>query len=205
MRLPCPMDTYCISRDKSQITGLILSGGEGRRMGGQDKGLVLFNDVPLIQHAIVRLAPQVETLLISANRNQDKYSALGIKILADTIPGYIGPLAGLHTGLAACQTEWLVAIPCDTPFFPLDLVAKMADTLANQSKASLSWARTPSGDHPVFVLIRKSLLPAVESYLLDGKRRVKDFVREVGGLPTHFEEESAFQNMNREFKYEVQL
>lgn len=112
-----------------QITGCLLAGGRGARMGGVDKGLQSFQGLPLALHALQRLAPQVGPLLINANRNTEAYAALGqplgAKVCADTLPDYPGPLAGFMAALAQCQTPWVLCVPCDTPLFPLDLAAKM--------------------------------------------------------------------------------
>ena len=110
----------------TQITGIILAGGRGSRMGGVDKGLQLFNGTTLIQHAIHRLQPQVGQLLINANRHLEMYQALGLPVLADDLADFAGPLAGFLVGLTHCQTPYLVTAPCDTPCFPTDLVDRLA-------------------------------------------------------------------------------
>lgn len=183
--------------DRSDITGLILAGGQGRRMGGQDKGLVLWEQLPLVLHARKRLAPQVNSVLISANRHLDEYAALtGDRVLTDVMPGYLGPLSGLHAGLSACTTTYLAVVPCDSPDFPLDLVARMAETLSNHPQIVITWVKTPSGDHPVFALARKTLLHRLEQALNKGQRRVRDFFQETGGEPTLFDQEAPFRNLN---------
>lgn len=166
-------------------------------MGGQDKGLVLWAQLPLVQHARKRLAPQVGAMLISANRHINEYAALtGDPVLEDRMPGYLGPLVGIHAGLSACEMEFLAVVPCDSPDFPLDLVARMAKTLSDHPQMVVTWAKTHSGEHPVFALTRRTLLPRLERALHAGQRRVRDFFLEAGGQPTLFELEAPFRNLN---------
>jgi molybdopterin-guanine dinucleotide biosynthesis protein A len=178
------------------VSGLILAGGRGLRMGGVDKGLLLEGGKPLVAHAIERLLPQVDKLMINANRNRDSYERWTYPVIEDVLPEFPGPLAGLHTGLLACDTGLLVTIPCDVPEFPRNLVARFRQTLKAHPVAPVTWAIAPDGEHPVFLLCKKTLLPALENYLGQGKRRVRDFLREVGGVPTHFEDRAAFKNLN---------
>ena len=105
------------------ITGLVLAGGMGRRMDSRDKGLIAFRGKPMVAHVIERLAPQVGSLIINANRNLDQYGGLGYPVVSDEVSGYAGPLAGLHAGLRACTTPLIVTAPCDSPFLPTDLDA----------------------------------------------------------------------------------
>jgi len=185
-----------IQSNRPLVTGLILAGGQGTRMGGADKGLALWNGKPLVANALQRLKPQVETLIISANRNQAIYAQWGYPVIQDQIADYSGPLAGLHAGLLACTTPLLVCVPCDTPEFPMDLVARLFETLQQNPEAAVSWAASDSGDHPVFLLCKKELASSLENYLMQGKRRVRDFLLEAGGIATHYDEEAAFTNLN---------
>jgi molybdopterin-guanine dinucleotide biosynthesis protein A len=140
----------------SEITGLILAGGRGSRMGGVDKGLQNFNGIPLALHTMLRLSPQVGELMINANRNLGAYEAFGAPVWPDVLSDYAGPLAGFLTGLERCETPWLATVPCDTPLFPADLVARLADA-AGREGAEIAMAagledgqlRTqPGGVHP---------------------------------------------------------
>lgn len=179
----------------AQITGLILAGGLGRRMGGQDKGLQLLGGRPLVAHVIERLAPQVDDLLINANRNEDAYRAFGYPVIADDIEGFIGPLAGLRAGLKACKTPLLATAPCDSPFIPPDLVARLKEGLASTG-AMVAAVRTPDGLQPVFALIRREALPLLDAFLLTGGRGMQAW---FGGLPlaiVDFADASAFANIN---------
>src|SRR5919205_1618672 len=111
------------------ITGLVLAGGQGRRMGGVDKGLQLLRGRPMIEHVLERLKPQVGEIVINANQNLDRYRVFGHRVVSDAIGGYAGPLAGLHAGLQAITNPLAVTVPCDSPFLPLDLVSRLKDSL----------------------------------------------------------------------------
>ena len=115
---------------RTDITGVVFAGGQGRRMGGVDKGLVELDGRALVAHVIERLAPQVGELVINANQNRDRYAAFGYPVVADVIPDFAGPLAGLHAAMAAATTPYVVTSPCDSPFLPADLVARLALALA---------------------------------------------------------------------------
>ena len=132
--------------DKSQITGIVLAGGRGSRMGGVDKGLQLYNGMPLAKHAIQQLQPQVGTMLINANRNLDVYQTWGAQFSADVVvdelADFAGPLAGFLVGLQHCKTPFLMTVPCDTPRFPKNLVARLSEALI-QNQAILPWSAVP--------------------------------------------------------------
>lgn len=179
----------------AQVTGLVLAGGLGRRMGGVDKGLQLFNGKPLVEHVIERLTPQVGTLLINANRNSKAYGELGYPIVPDRIQGYAGPLAGLHAGLSACTTPLLVCAPCDSPRLPADLVARLCDALVS-SGAEVAIPATASGLQPAFVLARREVLSELTSYLASGRRRMQEWCEELRLSVVDFADESAFFNAN---------
>src|SRR5205814_3308446 len=115
--------------DKSEITGLILAGGRGSRMGGVDKGLQAHLGMPLAMHALLRLSPQVGEVMINANRNLAAYESMGVPVWPDPLPEYPGPLAGWLAGLEHCSTPYMVTVPCDTPDFPLDLVERLSRDL----------------------------------------------------------------------------
>src|SRR6476659_11492992 len=116
----------------AEVTGLVLAGGQGSRMGGVDKGLQTFRGKPMVAHVIERLAPQVDELLINANRNPDDYARFGHRVIADEIPGFAGPLAGFERGLAHASGELVVTVPCDSPFLPHDLVARLRESLERE-------------------------------------------------------------------------
>ena len=186
------MDTAPATHD---ITGLILAGGRGQRMGGADKGLQSCAGRPLVVHVVERIVPQVGKLLIGANRNPESYAALGFPVVADRIKGFAGPLAGIHAGLTTSTTPLLATAPCDAPFLPLDLVARLREALL-LADAEIALAATGTGLHPTFALMRREVLPSLSSYLADGRHRVQDWCRSRAFCVVDFADERAFANIN---------
>jgi len=160
------------------ITGLILAGGRGSRMGGVDKGLQSFNGVPLALHTLMRLSPQVGQAMVNANRNLAAYESFGAPVWPDSdrLGDYAGPLAGFMTGLAHCETPYLLTVPCDTPLFPADLVARMADAMAReQADVAVAAAREEDGQlrpQPVFCLMDVQLLDSLTRFTQAGGRKI---------------------------------
>ncbi|MBS1186032.1 MAG: mobA [Burkholderiaceae bacterium] len=185
--------------DRQQITGLILAGGQGSRMGHLDKGLQLLAGEPLIAHVIRRLSPQVGPLLINANRNLETYRQFGSPVVSDELTGFEGPLAGLQAGLRHCSTPYLVTAPCDGPFLPEDLVAKLSDALARE-QADVALAVTGEGEQrqpqPVYCLLKTALLPQLENYLHSGQRKIGGWYAPLKVAEVHFGDETAFRNIN---------
>lgn len=188
----------------SDITGVVLAGGRGARMGGLDKGLQLYGGVPLAQHALRRLQPQVGATLLNANRHLAQYQGFGAPVVTDTVPDFAGPLAGFITALENCQTPFLVTVPCDTPQFPTDLVGRLAAALA-QDNADIAMAsameRQADGSpvwyrQPVFCLIRCSLLPGLRSFVADGGRKIGAWTAQQHTVQVEFDEPGAFANAN---------
>ena len=181
------------------ITGLILAGGRGSRMGGIDKGLQHYRGRPLVQHALTRLAPQVGPLMISANRNLDRYQATGVAAWPDEHPDYAGPLAGLACGLRHCKTPFLVTVPCDCPYFPLDLVPRLAAALS-QEHADIAMAATQLGrtlrTQPVFCLMKSSLLPGLLAFLDSGQRKIEIWTALHHRIDVIFDDARAFTGAN---------
>ena len=163
-----------IARD--EITGLILAGGRGARMGGVDKGLQNHLGTPLALHALLRLAPQVGEIMINANRNLGAYESMGVPVWPDTLPDYAGPLAGFLTGLERCETPYLVTVPCDSPRFPLDLVERLADgarVAAGRDRARRdARGRRRRRSHPVFCLMKTSLMESLVRFTHGGQRKI---------------------------------
>ena len=181
---------------RDHITGLVLAGGLGRRMGGVDKGLSRLGDEPLVAHIIRRLAPQVGPLIINANQNHDIYAGFGHPVVGDRIEGYAGPLAGLEAGLAACTTPYLVTAPCDSPFLPANLVSRLVESLTAH-KASIAVARTGDQLHPVFSLIRTDELPDLQAFVTAGGRRMEAWLKRLRWVPCPFDDcPDAFANIN---------
>jgi molybdenum cofactor guanylyltransferase len=186
------------------ITGLILAGGRGTRMGHVDKGLQPFRGTTMAQHVMRCLAPQVGALAINANQNLDVYAAFGVPVWPDQLTGFEGPLAGLATGMARCATPLLVTAPCDSPFLPLELVARLHQALIAQD-ADLALAETeepgPDGTpriqpQPVFALVRTNALPQLEAYLAGGGRRMDGWYGGITVARVRFEDAAAFRNIN---------
>ncbi|MDE2393911.1 MAG: molybdenum cofactor guanylyltransferase MobA [Burkholderiales bacterium] len=179
------------------ITGLVLAGGRASRMGGVDKGLQLLHGRPLALHAIERLRPQVAGLIVNANRNLEAYAALGAEVRPDSRAGFPGPLAGLLAGLEYCPTPYLASVPCDTPNFPADLVARLAAALG---EAEIAMAATREEGvlrkQPVFLLLRSSLAPALAAFLDAGQRRIESWTSGRRCVTVEFDDPGAFFNAN---------
>jgi len=186
-----------IARD--EITGLILAGGRGARMGGVDKGLQNHLGAPLALHALLRLSPQVGEIMINANRNLGAYESMGVPVWPDTLPDYAGPLAGFLTGLERCETPYLVTVPCDSPRFPLDLVERLADGLESQ-QAEIALAATREGDttqvHPVFCLMKASLMESLVRFTHGGQRKIDRWTAQHRVVEVVFADAAAFANAN---------
>ncbi|MBL8432599.1 MAG: molybdenum cofactor guanylyltransferase, partial [Dechloromonas sp.] len=181
---------------RGKITGIVLAGGLGRRLGGVDKGLQELRGRPLVAHVIERFAPQVDELLINANRNRERYAAFGQRVVADLIPDFAGPLAGLHAALSAAAHPLVATAPCDSPFLPGDLVSRLfsALTVAN---ASLAVARTFDQPHPVFCLCQRGVLPHLSDFLAGGGRKVDRWYATLDVVEVAFDDEAeAFANIN---------
>ena len=168
-----------LTQNAPGITGLILAGGRGSRMGGTDKGLQNFHGLPLALQTLMRLQLQslpLQEVLINANRNLAAYEALGVPVWPDSIDGFAGPLAGFQTGLERCETPLMLTVPCDTPLFPLDLVERLYTALHEQD-ADLAMAAAPEADgtvrpQPVFCLIKTELLESLVKFTQSGGRKI---------------------------------
>jgi molybdenum cofactor guanylyltransferase len=189
---------------RAQITGLVLAGGRGSRMGHIDKGLQLLRGEPMAAHVLRRLGPQVDTLAINANRSAEQYAAFNVPVWPDDLTGFEGPLAGLETGLRHCDTPLLVTAPCDSPFLPHDLVARLHAAMLADG-AALALAETleqqPDGSlraqaQPVFALVAKSALPHLSAYLAAGGRRMDGWYDRIVVTRVRFDDAAAFRNIN---------
>lgn len=194
--------------DKNQITGIVLAGGRGSRMGGVDKGLQLYNGTPLAKHAIQELRPQVGTLLINANRNLETYKAWGstinTEVVVDGLADFAGPLAGFLVGLQQCKTPFLMTVPCDTPRFPSNLVARLYEALV-QNDAEIAMVSSPDEEgvlrhQPVFCLIKRDVLENLEVFTEAGGRKIGAWAVQHKLVRVNFNEEhddpKAFYNAN---------
>ncbi len=188
-------DAALLAVHHSQITGLILAGGMGRRMDSQDKGLVPFRGKPMVAHAIERLLPQVSSMLVNANRNIDVYSAFGFPIVSDEVSGFAGPLAGLHAGMRACTAPLIVTSPCDSPFLPLDLVARLHDAMTRDN-TEIAVAVSDEHTQPVFALYKTTLLDSLEAFLRAGERKIDRWTATHTVANVAFVDARAFANIN---------
>jgi len=180
----------------ASVTGVVLAGGQGSRMGGVDKGLQEFRGKPMVAHAIERLAPQVDELLINANRNPEAYARFGHRVIADEIEGFAGPLAGFERGLAHASGDLVVTVPCDSPFLPADLVTRLRDSLVRDG-AQVAVARTGDQVHPVFCLMRREVHESLRDFLGSGQRKIDRWYPRLRATIVGFDDEAeAFRNIN---------
>ena len=178
------------------VDGLILAGGRARRMGGQDKGLVPFAGRLLVEHVLVRLRPQVEEVMISANRNAELYARYGHRVLPDVLGDYPGPLAGMLSGLVAVRQPWLAVVPCDSPLLPEDLVERLLRSALAES-AELAVAHDGKRLQPVFALLHHSLLVPLRAYLEAGGHKVEAWYAQHRMATTDLSDHpEAFSNIN---------
>jgi len=179
-----------------EITGLILAGGQGRRMGGVDKGLAALRGRPMVAWVLERLAPQVGEVLINANQNLEQYRGLGYPVVTDEIGGFAGPLAGLQAGMKAAHHALVLMVPCDSPFLPTDLAQRLFSAL-NADHADLAVAKTGGQPYPVFALARTALLPQLTAFLEGGRRTVYAWYDLIKVVEVAFDDqEQAFTNIN---------
>jgi molybdopterin-guanine dinucleotide biosynthesis protein A len=184
---------------RQEITGLILAGGRGTRMGGVDKGLQLHLGIPLAQHALERLRPQVRALMLNANRNLAAYQAMNVPVWPDELADFPGPLAGMLAGLEHCSTPYLATAPCDTPNFPVDLVARLARGLMDIDGDMATAYTREDGElraQPVFCLMKTSLRGSLRSFIAGGERKTGLFSARHNGAKVIFDEFAAFANAN---------
>ncbi|WP_429305612.1 molybdenum cofactor guanylyltransferase MobA [Paraburkholderia sp. GAS38] len=188
----------------ANLTGLVLAGGRGTRMGGVDKGLQLLHGEPLAAHVLKRLAPQTGPLLLSANRHAEVYAGLGAPfgaaVVADTLAGFPGPLAGLLAGLRAAGTDFVLSAPCDSPGLPADLAARLGEALdahgADIATVTTTDAHGQTSIHPVFALLRTSLADDLAAFLDAGERKVRAWYARHKTVEVAFADERAFYNIN---------
>jgi len=185
--------------DTNDITGLILAGGRGSRMGGVDKGLQAHLGMPLAMHALLRLSPQVGEVMINANRNLAAYESMGAPVWPDTLSDYPGPLAGFLTGLEHCETPYLATVPCDSPHFPHDLVARLAERLDADAAEIAIAATREDGElrlQPVFCLMRSTVMESLVRFTASGKRKIDAWTATLRQVAVEFDDASAFVNAN---------
>jgi molybdopterin-guanine dinucleotide biosynthesis protein A len=182
--------------EDERIAGVILAGGLGRRMGGVDKGLRRLRGKPMVQWVLERFSTQVDEMLINANQNVEEYSAFGYPVIPDQIGGFAGPLAGLHAALSCTSLPFVATVPCDSPFLPVDLVARLRVALAER-RGDLAVARTLQQAQPVFCLCRRTVLPHLTVFLAGGGRKFDQWYETLNVVEVTFDDEvEAFNNIN---------
>lgn len=182
------------------ITGLILAGGQAQRMGGIDKGLIPFHEKPLIESAIAKLKPQVQTIVINANRNITKYAGYGYPVIMDETPDFSGPLAGFSAGLKVCKTPYLLTAPCDSPLLPNNLAQNLSAEM-ERGDFQLVYASSKEADgkvwaQPVFCLMRANLQDSLASFLLKGDLKIDRWFKELRSSTVIFNDPQVFANVN---------
>ena len=178
------------------ISAVILAGGLATRMNGVDKGLVQLQQKPLIAHVITRLQPQVDEIFINANREITQYAAFGLPVLKDENEEFIGPLAGFSLGLQHAKHDYVLTVPCDSPLLPLDLAERLLSGMA-ASLADIAVASSEENAHPVFCLMKKSVLPSLQAYIESGERKVSAWQKSLNYIEVDFSDNfQAFTNLN---------
>jgi molybdopterin-guanine dinucleotide biosynthesis protein A len=186
------------------ITGLVLAGGRGSRMGGVDKGLQNHLGMPLALHSLLRLQLQVGSAMLNANRNLGAYESMGVPVWPDSQADFAGPLAGMLVGLEHCETPWLVTVPCDTPNFPTNLVERLAAAAqAEDAEIAIAATREPDDQgqtvvqvQPVFCLLKSSLLESLQAFLDSGQRKIDRWTAQHRCATVVFDDSAAFFNAN---------
>ena len=184
--------------DKQQlsISSILLAGGRATRMGGVDKGLVVLQQMALTAHVIARLKSQVDEIFISANREIETYKTFGYPVLQDAKTDFIGPLAGFMVGLQHAMHDFVLTVPCDSPFLPLDLAERLLSGMV-ASSADIAVARSDGNAHPVFCLMKKSVLPSLQAYIANGERKVSAWQKSQKYSEVDFSDcNAAFTNLN---------
>lgn len=184
------------NKPASTIDAVILAGGMARRMGGDDKGLVELNNQPMISHTIARLSPQVDRIMINANRNQQRYAEFGFEVFSDNDSGYLGPLAGMITAMDNTQADYLLVVPCDSPLLPTDLASRMLNTLL-EADAEVVVASDGQREQPVVLLLKPSLRDSMKAFLDAGERKI-DFwyAKHHYEVASFADQPEAFVNVN---------
>jgi molybdopterin-guanine dinucleotide biosynthesis protein A len=190
--------------EPQDITGLILAGGRGSRMGGVDKGLQNFNGIPLALHTLMRLGPQVETVMVNANRNLSAYESFGASVCPDASADFAGPLSGFLVGLERAETPYVLTVPCDTPRLPLDLAERLAAAMVREN-ADIAMAAAPETNddgetqirtQPVFCLMKIELSESLVKFTHAGGRKIDAWTAQHNTVVVAFDDPLAFANVN---------
>lgn len=174
-----------------QVSCIILAGGEGKRLGSVDKGLVKYKSTPLIEHVLSSIKPQVDEIIISANRNIDTYEKYGYKVISDNSDDYRGPLAGIVASLPYCKNEWVLIVPCDMPFLPGNIVEKLSD----ETEKCISIAESNKKMQLVFLMHIK-LQASIQQSLDNNQLRLMQWVKSLQPAIISFTEDDVFKNFN---------
>lgn len=186
----------------TNITGLILAGGRGRRVDGQDKGFLMYEGASLIDRQVEWLMPQVKQFFISANRNIKQYQKFKCPVLKDHNNNFDGPLYGIFKGLENCKTDWMFVQPVDVPHLPKDLIKRLLNNIENKASSNAFYLKTKEQKHYLSLLIHTSHLDNMKNFIMTGNRKVSDFLREIKCLPVDLNlSEDAFKNLNRRDDY----
>jgi len=181
--------------DKQQITGLILAGGRGRRLSGEDKGLLNYHGKRLIELQIEKLIPQVVEIVISANRNIQQYQGYGYKVLVDQFTSFEGPLSGIYSGLEQCNTDWLFVQPVDVPNLPSDLIEQLLKSSDSTNQGF--YLKSPERAHYLSMMLHKDLAQDLKQQLSNRRAKVSEFLLKVGIKPHRLKlAENLFKNIN---------
>lgn len=185
--------------DRTTVSAVILAGGLGRRMSADgrnvDKGLLRLRGRAMVEHVIERIAPQVSTVFINADPDSASWQSIGLPLVGDVIEGRLGPLAGIHAAMIHARTPWLLAVPCDTPLLPHDLLARLAHA-QQRAQADRVCARTAGQLHPATVLVRTALEPSLRAYLEQGGRKIETWLESGAWAQADFEDGQSFLNVN---------
>ncbi len=180
------------------ITGVVLAGGRATRWGGRDKGLIEVCGRPMIGHVLDALEPQVEHVVINANRNLDRYRAFGVPVVSDASTDFLGPLAGIASGLAVARTDWVAIVPCDSPLLAADCISRLASARADDECIDIAVAHDGERIQPVFALLRRSLLEDLDAFLESGGRKIDRWYGQQEMVLVDFSDDpDNFLNINR--------
>ncbi len=180
------------------VGAVILAGGLARRMEGRDKGLIELSGKPMVQWVLEKLRPQAGSVVINANRNQQRYAAFGVPVIADALEGHLGPLAGLAAALGELDTDYVFMCPCDSPFIPADMISKLFQSLVSAG-ATIAVARDADRVQPVFLLVHRRCEPSLQEFLSSGQRKIDRWFLQLDVVQTDFSDyPEAFRNINTE-------
>lgn len=185
-----------LTEEKPQICAVILAGGAATRMGGVDKGLVAFKDKTLVETVIDAIEPQVDKIVVSANRSLENYRALGFDVVTDKMQGYPGPLVGIMSAMSVTDADLFVTAPCDSPYVGKDYVRKLYQAFVDNPSLRCAAAVSQGYKQPVFMMIRKETEKDIETFLAKGEHRVRGWLESMHVQWVEFDDLSEFDNFN---------